>query len=102
RRHTRFKCDWSLDVCSSDLRDCWRPSFEGFQNVLKRDANNLAAIAGLAGIYQNTMDLPKAHDYYVRLEQLDPLKPVAFYAVGSQIGRASCSERVGVAVRKVG
>src|SRR5207237_7700247 len=21
RRHTRFKCDWSSDVCSSDL--CW-------------------------------------------------------------------------------
>src|SRR5260370_27230819 len=22
RRHTRFKCDWSSDVCSSDLRNC--------------------------------------------------------------------------------
>src|SRR5882762_2372823 len=21
RRHTRFKCDWSSDVCSSDLKD---------------------------------------------------------------------------------
>src|SRR5882762_11169046 len=21
RRHTRFKCDWSSDVCSSDLRE---------------------------------------------------------------------------------
>src|SRR5467141_708206 len=21
RRHTRFKCDWSADVCSSDLRE---------------------------------------------------------------------------------
>src|SRR5260370_5015132 len=21
RRHTRFKCDWSSDVCSSDLND---------------------------------------------------------------------------------
>src|SRR2546427_5023704 len=27
RRHTRFDCDWSSDVCSSDLRqdDCIRP-----------------------------------------------------------------------------
>src|SRR5260370_13895662 len=25
RRHTRFKCDWSSDVCSSDL--AWPPSF---------------------------------------------------------------------------
>src|SRR5260370_15218584 len=23
RRHTRFKCDWSSDVCSSDLRKWW-------------------------------------------------------------------------------
>src|SRR2546430_14850355 len=22
RRHTRFDCDWSSDVCSSDLDDC--------------------------------------------------------------------------------
>src|SRR5260370_10532473 len=29
RRHTRFKCDWSSDVCSSDLPQtpswCWPP-----------------------------------------------------------------------------
>src|SRR5260370_8114430 len=24
RRHTRFKCDWSSDVCSSDLWGCSR------------------------------------------------------------------------------
>src|SRR5260370_42206339 len=24
RRHTRFKCDWSSDVCSSDLSSVWR------------------------------------------------------------------------------
>src|SRR5260370_3107496 len=26
RRHTRFKCDWSSDVCSSDLVRCPRAS----------------------------------------------------------------------------
>src|SRR5205085_5637065 len=25
RRHTRFDCDWSSDVCSSDLEACCRP-----------------------------------------------------------------------------
>src|SRR4030065_1429396 len=25
RRHTRFKCDWSSDVCSSDLTTVWLP-----------------------------------------------------------------------------
>src|SRR5207237_1745723 len=36
RRHTRFKCDWSSDVCSSDLRACqcaasgrWRARGDG-------------------------------------------------------------------------
>src|SRR5256886_6976082 len=29
RRHTRFDCDWSSDVCSSDLRHSWRISQHG-------------------------------------------------------------------------
>src|SRR2546430_7162822 len=29
RRHTRFDCDWSSDVCSSDLADCARHSALG-------------------------------------------------------------------------
>src|SRR5260370_32229337 len=34
RRHTRFKCDWSSDVCSSDLVN---------RNVLRGGANGLVA-----------------------------------------------------------
>src|SRR5260370_16646977 len=33
RRHTRFKCDWSSDVCSSDLLN----RGEGGQNVMSSD-----------------------------------------------------------------
>src|SRR5260370_5344507 len=29
RRHTRFKCDWSSDVCSSDLGHDFRHAFRG-------------------------------------------------------------------------
>src|SRR4030043_1513434 len=29
RRHTRFKCDWSSDVCSSDLRPRRATSYDG-------------------------------------------------------------------------
>src|SRR5260370_6698602 len=31
RRHTRFKCDWSSDVCSSD------PPYRGFGSIRKTD-----------------------------------------------------------------
>src|SRR6185369_17562639 len=33
RRHTRFKCDWSSDVCSSDL--CRTPTFRADVGVLQ-------------------------------------------------------------------
>src|SRR2546430_8626075 len=33
RRHTRFDCDWSSDVCSSDLRDRFKFAF-GKQTIL--------------------------------------------------------------------
>src|SRR2546430_13679761 len=54
RRHTRFDCDWSSDVCSSDLgpayRNCWTSSFHrlhvhdevlGFSEAARRDAHVL-------------------------------------------------------------
>src|SRR5260370_5050524 len=43
RRHTRFKCDWSSDVCSSDLMDCWSSA--------QRDT-------GLSGQYYANLDNP--------------------------------------------
>src|SRR5260370_28014756 len=37
RRHTRFKCDWSSDVCSSDLNSCdTRGMWQEFAEVLPR------------------------------------------------------------------
>src|SRR2546427_8504893 len=37
RRHTRFDCDWSSDVCSSDLRTRFAPLFE----VTEEDFNDV-------------------------------------------------------------
>src|SRR6476661_4394150 len=39
RRHTRFKCDWSSDVCSSDLvdRKAHRDPLTGVGNLLAWD-----------------------------------------------------------------
>src|SRR5882762_3956071 len=39
RRHTRFKCDWSSDVCSSDLGEVQRPgSYRIERNMTLRHA----------------------------------------------------------------
>jgi len=63
-------------------------AIETFENVLKRDPNNVNAIAGLASIYQSlgqedTKNLRKAHDYYMKYAQLDSTNAVPFYAIGS-------------------
>ena len=59
-----------------------------FENVLKRDPNNVNAIAGMASMYQNlgqtdTKQLQKSHDYYLKYAQLDSNNPIPFYAIGS-------------------
>src|SRR5207237_7795975 len=91
RRHTRFKCDWSSDVCSSDLA------------TMPRE--------GHASIYIDGRKL--SNEVRVYLEPLANVRePGAFAddlkALGAtKIGRASCRERVetagvvGAAERKV-
>jgi tetratricopeptide (TPR) repeat protein len=54
-----------------------------FENVLKRDSNNVTAIGGLASIYQNTNQFQKAREFYLKNAELEPSNPTPFYAVGS-------------------
>jgi len=58
-------------------------AIQTFDDVLKRDPNNVNALAQLASIYQNTHELQKSHDYYMKYAQLDASDPVPFYAIGS-------------------
>src|ERR1041384_8333394 len=63
-------------------------AIQTFEKVLSRDPNNVNAIAGLASIYQNlgqedTKNLRKSHDYYMKYATLDSNNPVPFYAIGS-------------------
>src|SRR6266478_1024670 len=46
RRHTRFDCDWSSDVCSSDLQGAAGP---------RRFGENLAAARALRGLSQKEL-----------------------------------------------
>src|SRR2546427_6522502 len=88
RRHTRFDCDWSSDVCSSDLKgELERIGYVGSQEpgdhpigayfeshieqgpVLEDNARTIGVVTGVLGI--------RWYDCVV-----------------TEIGRASCRERV--------
>src|SRR5438128_8669650 len=58
-------------------------AIQTFEDVLKRDPNNVNAIAGLASIYQNLVQLQKSHDYYMKYAQLDSNNAIPYYAIGS-------------------
>src|SRR5205085_9042228 len=76
RRHTRFDCDWSSDVCSSDLR-CSCP--------------------GRAGLFWSQLKSARPgqeHLHEVSHEDKVELVPLMARTLGNKIGRASCRERV--------
>src|SRR5438132_13523906 len=76
RRHTRSLCDWSSDVCSSDLYTNFRPvrMLPGLETGLEARQHADRAEVGV-----QTQLLAQRH--------VDALMPAA------QIGRASCRER---------
>src|SRR5688572_31713547 len=45
RRHTRFDCDWSSDVCSSDLKVCCAPAVHWWIHSLKLHAEKTCSIS---------------------------------------------------------
>src|SRR2546427_8712258 len=98
RRHTRFDCDWSSDVCSSDLvGDMVRRQIAGATALVLTKADQASApMIGkarqrLAEIAPHTMVLTAQCGEIPLAVFLDavplPRQP-------QQIGRASCRERV--------
>src|SRR5260370_24007557 len=81
RRHTRFKCDWSSDVCSSDLnviiQKDKRVSIPYF-DVLKKEIARVGAAV--------------SHEREVVQFHWGGGTPT--YSTPAQIGRASCRGRV--------
>src|SRR2546430_10421430 len=80
RRHTRFDCDWSSDVCSSDLGDLL---LIGSQVIRFRRL-------GYPGPHPPDADATK------RMGSLIPSADIASLTQlrSDEIGRASCRERV--------
>src|SRR5256886_13017241 len=57
RRHTRFDCDWSSDVCSSDLVEAVRTHGEV---ALRKHAERFGDVSPGAPLYHNRADLARA------------------------------------------
>src|SRR2546430_4312719 len=83
RRHTRFDCDWSSDVCSSDL-------------TMNTSRSLIRSWSRVAGAARRLPALVATIDARVAAG----LPPRAHPAAGTrrQIGRASCRERVEISV----
>src|SRR5207237_7139228 len=86
RRHTRFKCDWSSDVCSSDLLDR-RKTVEACARIHLRNPQSR----------QERQRAAHAETAYGNLflgSLLQVLNGSANVLLGRiEIGRASCRER---------
>src|SRR5205085_7922732 len=96
RRHTRFDCDWSSDVCSSDLMTSSPGSSVAIMalNSTCLAQDEITVSAGAKQVLFNAM-----------MATLDPgdeiIIPTPFwvtYADIVEIGRASCRERVQIVV----
>ena len=62
-------------------------AIQTFENVLKRDPNNVNAVAGLASIYYNlgqndSSQIQKSREYYLKYASLDPTNPIPLYTIG--------------------
>src|SRR2546427_6275338 len=79
RRHTRFDCDWSSDVCSSDL-------MKGINDSSRQIADIVGVIDSIA-FQTNILALNAAVEAARAGEQGRGFAVV-------EIGRASCRERV--------
>src|SRR2546430_8773960 len=79
RRHTRFDCDWSSDVCSSDLI---RSIALVWSETVKRYFEFF------------TLHLKTRHEFEISKELRRELENAILNLDTMQIGRASCRERV--------
>src|SRR2546430_6079063 len=80
RRHTRFDCDWSSDVCSSDLHTDQRKS--SAVNSVKLRRQTIQVCAPGVSMSRCLIFLEASQPRNLRLMSI------------KQIGRASCRERV--------
>src|SRR5207237_3464025 len=86
RRHTRFKCDWSSDVCSSDLPPGLEVSARTAEGEIMGVRHRALVVEGVQ-FHPESILTPEGPRLLANF-----LKETAGER-GEQIGRASCRER---------
>src|SRR2546430_3131207 len=81
RRHTRFDCDWSSDVCSSDLSRL-HPDDRFIEDLEMVELDSLSAV-------NFAVDIER--EFGISIADADAARLKTFR---DEIGRASCRERV--------
>src|SRR2546427_9870261 len=108
RRHTRFDCDWSSDVCSSDLEHL-DPYYSRTLEITEEHYGCLRDFAEEPAEFEFDVDRPatinRCSDFVWAALHYAGLHPLPapldggsnlgeFAVLFNQIGRASCRERV--------
>src|SRR2546430_5282260 len=110
RRHTRFDCDWSSDVCSSDLdakrarhlsrgdeyfgQGRYKDALIEYQNVLRFNASDSRAIERMGFAYHNLGDFRRAYPFLLKARQANPddvnvtMKLAAIYLLAGKLDEA--------------
>src|SRR5688572_31654898 len=83
RRHTRFDCDWSSDVCSSDLSGA---------AAVRGHSSPISLVQSISG--GTRADAVRAVRIGEALLDGVPEADAGGVDAGDEIGRASCRERV--------
>src|SRR5207237_7449271 len=87
RRHTRFKCDWSSDVCSSDLSNDFVESYEPGKSIKVTIPGKIVSTKSF-----DLDDKDTTVNVAPNLKKGDWVS-VTERTADNEIGRASCRER---------
>src|SRR5260370_4745099 len=95
RRHTRFKCDWSSEVCSSDLMVTADGEVPLFHHTLEGDA--MVLIAGIGVMKQWNLAIGSDHHgQSQKAKMVVPLFPMAaLRQLGPQVETVEEGEEIG-------
>ncbi len=79
---TAYQSQFVPGAASPDNMRLGQQAAQIYQDVLKQDANNSNAVAGLASLYFNMKKMDQARQWDLRLIQLEPKNPTPYYSIG--------------------